>query len=70
MSNVEHTPSLNWRSNFTALLSNGVLRISPVGSTFDLWFYEKDEWGTNQYLGNHASPDAAKAYAKTWVGDA
>jgi hypothetical protein len=76
MSNIENilpsaavTSSLNWRSNHTALLPDGVLRITPVGDTWDLWFYEKGDWGTNQYLGNHASPDDAKAHAKTWIGD-
>jgi len=66
MSNVEHTPSLDWKRNssgnlYALLLDGGVLIIEPVADSYRLVHHEA--------LQVRDTEDELKAYAKTWVGD-
>lgn len=71
---VESIPTLEWtlhKGVWTAKLDDGELQIRSAGLNggWELWFYGKGAWGTNQFLGTHNSQLDARNYANVWVGD-
>lgn len=81
MSNVEHIPSLVWTRAIGIGVAHtdgpiiGITEVARISRTEELKIVPMPNstnvalYINNEYLGYHATPDDAKAAAKTYVGD-